>query len=141
MAEFVQRRPTVTAEEYDGSRESADRVMATFVRPPEVALEEYRFYKWTEAKIQDATVYKWHWFDSAVELDRPAVLADGSHRETGFFVQEPGLWLGYEDQGAGTGVTTYMQIPLGYVYTGWSLKPNWMSRKDFLKDWEPAQVD
>ncbi len=141
MAKFVQRRPSIEAVEYDGTRESAERVMAEFVRPVDSQLDEFRsFLKWPESKVQELTQYKWFWFDSNVDLDRPALLADGSERDTGYMIREPGLWLGYEGDGAGTGVTQYQQIPVGYVYTGWSLKPNWMGRKEFLTDWEPVEA-
>ena len=142
MARFVQRRPEVQAEEYDGSREAGDRVMGAFVRPPEEHLDEFRqLLKWPESRVLTDTAYKWFWFEGGTTLDRPAVTADGAQHDTGLSVAKAGLWFGFEGQGAGTGVTEYQEIPLGYVYSGWSLKPNWMAKKDFLKDWEPFGVE
>lgn len=142
MAEYVQRRPRVVAEAYDGTRESADRVMAAFARPPDSELDEFRsFLKWPESRIAEATVYKWFWFEPGTSLDRPAILPGAVQPvDVGYVVQKPGLWFGYEEQGAGTGVTTYYEIPVGYVSPGWALKPNWMAKKDFDKDWEPVEA-
>ena len=57
MAEYVQRRPRIVAEAYDGTRESADRVMAAFSRPPDSELAEFRsFLKWPESRIAEAKV-------------------------------------------------------------------------------------
>ncbi len=142
MAEFVQRRPRVVAEEYDGTRESADRVMAAFRRPPESELDEFRsLLKWPESRIAEATAYKWYWWEPGTEVDRPAFIAGSvSPVDTGYVVQKPGLWFGYEEQGAGTGVTAYYEMPVGYVSTGWSLKPNWTDKATFDKNWEPVEA-
>lgn len=141
MTEFVQRRPKIQAVEYDGSRPGADRVMAEFVRPPDQQLEEFRtINQWDESRVQADTVYKWYWYKSGDVLDRPAVLAGGQEFDTGARVAHGGLWFGYEGAGAGTGVERYYEIPVGYVYTGWALKPGWMARADFLKDWEPVEA-